>query len=120
MKKIGINNIIIIGVITLVCTFIVRNSYQSYFIWKEIEKFGTSKIAKFSNYRKYPKSINYFFEFNYNDSLHIIDITRAPKGFYKNTGKFYKIKYLQKYPKLIKVYFDEEVTDESEIKSAGF
>lgn len=120
MRKIlDINNVIIGAIILTVSFFIIRNSYQSFFIWKEIEEEGSFVIAKFSHYKKYPKSINYFFKFKYNDSLYVNDITRAPDGFYKNIGKFYKIKYLPKYPNLIKVYFEQEVKDKEEIKMAG-
>lgn len=111
------NLIIYIGVIILIFTvnFFYQKNKRS-----EVEKFGVDLIARFVYYKKFPKVSNYYFEFYYNKNKIKYIESRAPVGFHKNLGKYYKVKYLPKYPNLILVDFEREITSEKEIKNAGF
>lgn len=120
IKKIDINKVIISGIVLSVIIFsIVKSNFQGEKI-DEINKRGIEIVTKFAYFKKYPKSKSYFFEFYYLNNKLTEEIGRAPKGFIYNTGKYYRAKYLPKYPDLLIIKFDEEVTDEQEIKKAGF
>lgn len=113
-KKIIYSIIVGVIVIALVITYFQRKKIE------EINKFGFELIAKFSFYKKYPKSKSYYFEYYYLNSKKVYEAGRAPDGFILNVGKFYRIKYLPKYPDLLVINFDKEVTDKEEILKAGF
>lgn len=120
IKKIDINKVIIFGIILSVIIFsIVKSNLQGKKI-DEINKRGIEIVAKFVYFKEYTKRRSCFFEFYYENNKLVYDEGRAPKGFIYNTGKYYRAKYLPKYPDLLIIKFDEEVTDEQEIKKAGF
>ncbi len=108
-------------VFVLICLFFISIfSLVSISKNKEIDAKGIELVAKFTYYKKYPKSKSYFFEFYYLNSKKVLERSRAPEGFIYNVGKYYKIKYLPKYPDSFVVDFEKEVTNEEEILKAGF
>lgn len=89
------------------------------FKFSEIEKDEKIGIAKFVEYKRYPKTRDYYFEY-YNKNKKIKDlIVNAPDGFSKKVGRFYEIKYLDKFDDII-VNFDKEIKDTTLILKAGF
>lgn len=86
----------------------------------EIEKNGRVGIAKFVEYKRYPKTRKYYFEyFNGKKKIKTFKVN-APDGFSKKVGLFFEIKYLEKYEDLIIVNFEKEITDVSLITYEGF
>ena len=108
------------SIIASVFLYISIGLYFSRNELKEIQNGGFKIIAKFKGFKKYPKSIDYSFEFYFQNIKKTIITTKAPEGFFRNTSKFYRLKYLDKYPDLIIVEFKDEVTDTTEILNAGF
>lgn len=88
--------------------------------YSKLDKQGLYTVGKFVEYVRMPKTRTYYFEF-YTDKEKIRGFDMpAPQGFYKNIGKYYKLKYLPDDPNIFKVYFCEEITDSVEIIKAGF
>jgi hypothetical protein len=120
IKKIDYNKKVIYSIIIVVMALALIISYFQSKKIDEINKSGFDLIAKFTYYKKYPKSKSYYFEYYYLNSKKVYEEVRAPNGFILNVGKFYRIKYLPKYPDLLVINFDKEVTDKEEILKAGF
>ncbi len=120
MKNYYQQNKITISIILIVLFFISIFAFFQRKKFVEIDKNGIQLVAKFTYYKKYPKSKSYFFEFHYLNNIKEIELGRAPEGFIYKVGKYYKIKYLPKYPDLMIVDFEKEVTDNKEILKAGF
>jgi hypothetical protein len=86
----------------------------------DIEKNGRIGIAKFIEYKKFPKSREYFFEYFNGNKRIKTSVSNAPDGFFLKEGLFFKIKYLNKFEDLIIVNFNKEITDSSLIIEEGF
>lgn len=113
------NKNVVIFLCLILCFIIVKTiiAKQKY---KKLEEHGVYTIGKYVEYKRYPKSKNYYFEFYYlSKKIKAFEIS-APPCFYKNIGKYYVLKYLHEEPEVFKVDFDKEVTDSTEIVNAGF
>lgn len=102
-------------ILGILCLIIVGN-IRGY----DIEKNGKITIGKYVSQKNYPKTQTNFFIFYINGVKHKYNGGRVPKGFSKNIGKFYKIKYSTKYKGAIEPLIDQEITDTLAILQAGF
>ncbi|OYQ33903.1 hypothetical protein CHU92_12505 [Flavobacterium cyanobacteriorum] len=114
MKK--ISKIILLLLVIVVICFIIDGYHRKY----NLENYGKTTIGKYVSQRNYPKSQQNFFIYYVKGVKYKHDGGRTPRGFSKNIGNFYKIKYSIKYKGVIKPLFDEQVTDTTEILQAGF
>ena len=112
-NKIGL---IFISIVFLVISFFYIKVQLKY---SEINKNGIIGIGKFVEYKRYPKSRDYFFEY-YKNGNKIRDLIKNPPGaFHKKLGSFFEIKYVEEYDDII-VNYDKEITDTIAILNAGF
>ena len=111
-----ISKVFVILFLFSVVTLIFFGNIRGY----EVEKNGKIIIAKYVSQRNYPKSQTNFFVYYIDGKKHKDNGGRAPIGFSKNIGKFYKIKYSEKYTHTIYPLFNQEVTDTDSIIQAGF
>ncbi len=108
--------LIFISIVFLVISFFYIKIQLKY---SEINKNGILGIGKFVEFKRYPKSRDYFFEY-YKNGKKIRDlITNPPNAFHKKLGSFFEIKYVEEYDNII-VNYDKEITDTVAILSAGF
>lgn len=85
----------------------------------EINKNSKIGIGKFSEYKRYPKTRDYYFDY-YNNGKKTRDLIKnPPDGFHKKLGRFFEIKYSEEYNDII-VNFNKEITDTVAILKAGF
>ena len=93
---------------------------DSYFIKYDVENKGKISIGKYVLYDSWGKGELNYFTFYIDGKKYKENGGRAPVGFSKNIGKFYKIRYSEKYKGAIQALFNEEVTDTVAILQAGF
>jgi hypothetical protein len=93
---------------------------EGYIVNYEIEVNGKISIGKYVSKDSWGKGETNDFSFNINGLRYKGNGGRAPREFYKNIGKFYKIRYSEKFKGSLDAYFDEEVTDTTIILDAGF
>ncbi len=63
----------------------------------EINKNSKIGIGKFVEYKRYPKTRDYYFDY-YNNGKRTRDLIKnPPDGFHKKIGKFFEIKYSEKF-----------------------
>ena len=86
----------------------------------DIDKNGKIIIGKYVARDKWGKYRSNYFSYYVGKEKHKSGGGVGPIDFYKNIGKFYKIKYLDKYPEAIHPLYEQEVTDTAEILNAGF
>ncbi|UOX34213.1 hypothetical protein LXD69_01555 [Flavobacterium sediminilitoris] len=115
MKK-HIYKFIILGFL-LVLGYLV---FKGYNYKKEINENSKTTIAKFLHYKNFPKTKKYYFKYFVNEKRFVNSYGQTQKGFHKNKGKFYSIKYSKNDPNKIIVNFDKEITDTVAILEAGF
>ncbi|WP_339835847.1 hypothetical protein [uncultured Flavobacterium sp.] len=85
----------------------------------EINKNSKIGIGKFVEYKRYPKTRDYYFDY-YNNGKRTRDLIKnPPDGFHKKIGKFFEIKYSEKFNDII-VNYEKQVTDTVAILEAGF
>ena len=112
-NKIGL---IFISIVFVLITFF---SIKANLKFSEINKNGIVGVGKFVEYKRYPKSRDYFFEY-YKNGRKVRDyIINAPDAFHKKLGSFFEIKYVEEFDDII-VNYDKEITDTVAILSAGF
>ena len=104
--------VFVLGIISLIVA--------SYFVKYDVENKGKVSIGKYVSRDNWAKGECNYFIFYIDGKRYKEDGGRAPVGFSKNIGKFYKIKYSEKYKGSIQALFNEEVTDTIEILQAGF
>ena len=104
--------VFILGVISLIVT--------SYFVKYDVKNKGKVSIGKYVSRDNWAKGELNYFIFYIDGKRYKEDGGRAPAGFSKNIGKFYKIKCSEKYKGAIQALFNQEVTDTTEILKAGF
>lgn len=93
---------------------------HSYFLKYDVENKGKISIGKYVLQDSWGKGETNYFIYYINGKRYKNNGGRAPLGFSKNIGKFYKIKYSEKYEGSIQALFDQEVTDTIAILKAGF
>ena len=112
-NKVGL---IFTGVVFLIVLPIYINAKLKF---NNIEKEGKIGIGKFVEYKRYPKTRDYYFEY-YKKGNKIRDLIKnPPKGFHTKVGNFFEIKYTEKFDDII-VNYDKEITDTIAILKAGF
>ena len=85
----------------------------------EINKNSKIGIGKFVEYKRYPKTRDYYFDY-YNNGKRTRDLIKnPPDGFHKKIGKFFEIKYSEKFNDII-VNYEKQVIDTVAILKAGF
>lgn len=85
----------------------------------EINRNSKIGIGKFVEYKRYPKTRDYYFDY-YNNGKRTRDLIKnPPDGFHKKIGKFFEIKYSEKFNDII-VNYEKQVTDTVAILEAGF
>ena len=93
---------------------------KGYIIKYDIENNGQVSIGKYVSQDNWGKGETNYFVYYVNGKKLKGNGGRSPIGFYKNTGKFYKILYSKKYLGHLKAFFDQEVVDTTNILKAGF
>lgn len=111
-----ISKIVLITIVLLVLSLIITGIIRGY----DIEKNGKITIGKYISQKNYPKTQTNFFVYYINGVKFKHNGGRTPRGFSKNIGKFYKIKYSIKYIGVITPLLNDEVTDTIAILNAGF
>ncbi|OYQ33902.1 hypothetical protein CHU92_12500 [Flavobacterium cyanobacteriorum] len=89
-------------------------------IKEDIEKTGKITVGKYIYQDKWAKGEANYFTFYIDGKKFKGNGGRSPKGFSKNIGKFYKIRYSEKYKGRLTAFFNEEVTDTINILKSGF
>ena len=111
-----ISRILLTGVVCIISIIAILGYCRSY----DINNSNNFTIARYVSYRSYPKSESNYFVFYRNNKRLRVNAGRAPEGFPRNLGRFYRIKYSKKYEEVIRPLFDQEVTDTAAILEAGF
>ena len=101
-------------------SFVIFIAIDGYLNMMEIEKNGITSIGRYISRKDYPKSSANYFVFYVDGKRIKYNIGNEPSVFYRNLGKFYKIKYLKKYNGSMQPLLDQEVTDTAAILEAGF
>lgn len=114
MRKIFLGFIFI-----LIFGFIIASIIKGYEIKNDIENNGKASVGKYikREWGKEPSNIIRYYD---NGKEYESDGGRAPQGFEKNIGRFYRISYSEKYKGSLHADFTHEVTDTAEILNAGF
>ncbi|WP_438966308.1 hypothetical protein [Flavobacterium sp.] len=112
-NKIGL---IFVGIVfSAIFPFIINAKIK----FNNIEKNGKVGVGKFVEFKRYPKSRDYTFEYHKSNKKLKDLLNEAPDGFSKKIGRFFEIKYLDEYEDII-VDFNKEITDTTLILNAGF
>ncbi|MFD2601688.1 hypothetical protein [Flavobacterium suzhouense] len=114
MRKIFLGFIFI-----LIFGLIIASIIKGYEIKNDIENNGKASVGKYikREWGKEPSNIIRYYD---NGKEYESDGGRAPQGFEKNIGRFYRISYSEKYKGSLHADFTHEVTDTAEILNAGF
>lgn len=106
--------------LVLFALFIILAIVDGYLKKVNVENNGIKSIGKFIYQDKWAKGeLNYFVYF-INNKMYKGNGGRAPVGFKKNIGNFYKIIYSKKYKGTVIALFNEQIIDTTLILNAGF
>lgn len=115
MRKIFLGFILI-----LIFGFIIASIINGYEIKNDIENNGKTSVGKYIKQDKWAKGSLNIIRYYDNGKEYESNGGRAPQGFEKNIGRFYRISYSEKYKGSLHADFTQEVTDTAEILNAGF
>lgn len=86
----------------------------------DVENSKKMTIGRYVSQKNYPKTQSNYFVLYIKNERFRLNGGRTPRGFSKNIGKFYRIKYSINQEIIIRPLFDQEITDTAAILEAGF
>ncbi len=108
---------LLLSAIIIFCTISI---IKGYLVKYDTENHGKFSIGKYVSYEKWAKGECNYFIYYVKGKKYRGNGGRAEKGFSKNIGNFYRLKYSEKYPDNIIAFFDKQVKDTIAIYKAGF